>query len=95
MRHSLLLIALFTAFSCNSNQDKTIYRDYNSLKTSVKNSQVTTGYGALVVKEGEFTGDTKIIPWSSWWFPTKDKYMFESNVLFSLVQAMIRISRTE
>lgn len=41
--------------------------------------EVTSEYGALSVQEGSFIQESKIIPWSSWWFPTKDKYMFENS----------------
>lgn len=38
----------------------------------------TKEYGALKVKVGSFTTASKIIPWSSWWFPTKDDFLIRS-----------------
>lgn len=74
---ALLTLLLFAG--CNTDEnEKVIYRDTAGASvTPTKYSQVTAEYGALSVQEGEFTGTTKIVPWSSWWFPTKDKYLFE------------------
>ena len=75
---SILLVSIIVA-SCNSNSDKIVYKDnVNAYSTLSKNAQVTTELGALTVREGDSLAETKIIPWSSWWFPTKDKYMFEN-----------------
>jgi hypothetical protein len=39
---------------------------------------VTANYGPLTVYEGEFDAESSVRPWSSWWYPTKDTYLFES-----------------
>ncbi len=39
--------------------------------------QVTIEYGDLTVKEGITKGESDIVPWSSWWFPIKEQFMFE------------------
>ena len=81
MTNIMTIVILFIAFACNSknNQtvvDKIIYRDIN--KINEKYQQVTKEFGPLFVQEGEFKGKSKIIPWSSWWYPAKDKYLFEN-----------------
>ena len=38
----------------------------------------TDFYGPLYVTEGEFEAESKIKPWSSWWFPTKETVLFQS-----------------
>ncbi|OFZ53794.1 MAG: hypothetical protein A2428_02660 [Bdellovibrionales bacterium RIFOXYC1_FULL_54_43] len=39
--------------------------------------QVTRIYGDLFVHEGEFEAESAVKPWSSWWYPTKDTYLFQ------------------
>ncbi len=66
---------------CNNPKEVTVYRDQIvDGKIANKDVQVTNEFGPLSVTEGEFTATSQITPWSSWWFPTKDKYMFESSV---------------
>ncbi len=86
MRKIFGLFILATIVSCSPQEkEKIIYRNSNDLVTTPEvHSEVTGEFGALTVREGEFVGDTKIVPWSSWWFPTKDRYMFESSNITQL-----------
>ena len=80
---NIMIIAILSiTFACKSNNDqevveRIIYIDSN--KIHEKHQQVTKVFGTLSVQEGEFYAKSKIVPWSSWWFPTKDKYLFENN----------------
>jgi hypothetical protein len=38
---------------------------------------VTDRYGPLVVRQGTFSADSQVRPWSSWWFPYWDSSLFE------------------
>jgi hypothetical protein len=89
MKYLLLLTALMTLCSCKENaeiKEKIIYRDVadtnvaaiNTTEPVVELTPLTKEFGALVVREGEFTGTSKIVPWSSWWYPTKSKTLFEN-----------------
>ncbi len=91
MKNIILLATLMTAFGCSESDEKIVYAESSTgFETTPDNigedtnttpdeySAVTKEFGALTVREGEFSGTTEIIPWSSWWFPTKDKYLFES-----------------
>ncbi len=71
---------MIVLIGCNDPKEIVVMRD-SMLESSVANKdlQVTKEYGSLSVNEGEFTGTSQITPWSSWWFPTKDKYLFESS----------------
>lgn len=41
----------------------------------------TAEHGALTVREGQFSSESKIIPWSSWWFPANRRYLFDRSEL--------------
>lgn len=41
--------------------------------------RATLDYGPLKVREGEWTAEAGIQPWSSWWYPTRETSLFESN----------------
>lgn len=87
MKNIMMLTVLLLLVSCNSKEnEKVITKFQNSngttiedeMKTPLKYQYVTTEFGGLSVQEGHFSGESSIIPWSSWWFPTKDRYMFEN-----------------
>jgi len=40
--------------------------------------EVTALYGKLLVREGDFVAEAEVKPWSAWWLPIKDKYLFEA-----------------
>lgn len=40
--------------------------------------QAIRDYGQLMVREGEFEAEAPQRPWSSWWYPVRDSYLFES-----------------
>jgi hypothetical protein len=79
MKIFLIASILVLGVACKSSEDNIVYKEVNGNVTLAKNAQVTNSFGTLSIQEGEFTGTTKIIPWSSWWFPTKDKYLFENS----------------
>ena len=79
MKYLIILVILMLSIACSDKDGKTVYVDSMSATTTPeKYSNVTAEFGALSFQEGEFTGKTKITPWSSWWFPSKDRYLFES-----------------
>lgn len=87
MKHIICMVLLAAAVGCQDDtktrtevRENTVYRDtVADATTPVEFSKVTQDFGALRVRAGEFTGTTKIVPWSSWWFPTKDSYLFEND----------------
>lgn len=86
MKYICFSLLLLTGVACQNEtktktqlRDNIIYREVVAdATTPVEFTKVTQEFGALKVREGEFTGESKIIPWSSWWFPTKDSYLFAS-----------------
>jgi hypothetical protein len=81
MKYLSMLIVLIAVASCGSKtaSEKIVYKDVVTDSSALnKSTPVTTELGGLTVQAGESIGQTKIIPWSSWWFPTKDKYLFEN-----------------
>jgi len=79
MKFFLLFLILQLSYSCQNTDEVIVYRESSSsLNTPEQFRQVTNSFGELKVSEGDFTGTSKITPWSSWWFPTKDKYLFSN-----------------
>jgi hypothetical protein len=37
----------------------------------------TSTYGPLVVRDGEFEASSVVRPWSAWWMPVRDTYLFK------------------
>jgi len=88
MRILMLLSFIFIVFSCDKETDEKIVTKYltpGALGVVAENTppaeyqKVTAEFGQLSVQEGSYTGGSAITPWSSWWFPTKDKYLFENS----------------
>jgi hypothetical protein len=79
MKYLLLMLTVLSGVACQETDKKVVYRGVNATNvTPTEYARVTQDFGALKVREGEFTGTTKIVPWSSWWFPTKDNFLFQS-----------------
>lgn len=99
MKYLLLLLTLFSGVACQEKDKKVLYRDVSSTSiTPTESARVTQDFGALKVSEGDFTGTTKIIPWSSWWFPTKDSFLFlneNSNELAPLQKYDLYVEKTQ
>lgn len=76
---TLLAVLLFTfLLGCKKEKEIIVYKDSITGSSILnKDVSVTKEFGELIVIEGEFSSTSKITPWSSWWFPTKDKYLFE------------------
>jgi hypothetical protein len=47
------------------------------LATLLSLNAVTDQYGPLIVQTGRFSVESQIVPWSSWWFPLNDDYLFQ------------------
>lgn len=77
-------IAALALAGCNSAEVeeklKTVYREAPA--TAARDSgtfKVTDKFGALKVREGEITGESKNTPWSAWWYPLNEKTLFYNN----------------
>lgn len=103
MKKIMMLSVLVLMFSCNKEDNEKIVTQYvnavgSETQTPVKFQQVTSEFGALTVQEGTYSEESKITPWSSWWFPTKDRYMFEntdSKKLAPLQKYDLYVERTD
>lgn len=42
-------------------------------------NRATALYGSVIVEEGTFTAKSTTLPWSSYWFPTKDPLLFKGD----------------
>jgi hypothetical protein len=51
---------------------------YNFPVRDSKFNGVTAYYGPLLVREGELSGGTTVMPWTGYWLPDWDTYLFES-----------------
>lgn len=40
-------------------------------------TRATAEYGPLIVREGEFEAESAVKPWSSWWYPIRETYLFQ------------------
>src|SRR5690606_999632 len=86
MRVNLFLIGLFlsTNLFANAFIDSEFYKEFIARKPIIeqtirdpKYNTVTDKYGQLVVRPGEEIYISDIIPWSSWWYPSRDTYIFD------------------
>ena len=39
-------------------------------------TSVEAHYGPLIIQDGEFEAEAEVKPWSSWWYPVRDSYLF-------------------
>ncbi|OFZ03389.1 MAG: hypothetical protein A2070_06965 [Bdellovibrionales bacterium GWC1_52_8] len=46
---------------------------------SSKFTPVDEYYGKLLVQDGEFEAESATKPWSSWWYPVRENYLFQSD----------------
>ena len=88
MFKKIVFLALALALGgCGSdNDDKPVPVEQNvSVETGrvvdrdVKSFDVTDKFGQLTVKSGEFSYASDIKPWSSWWFPSIDRDLFNND----------------
>lgn len=86
---TLIMLSTMVAFSgCNKDDEKNnsgggervVVNGNSSVRKEIFNG-VTSEHGALVVREGQFSSESKIVPWSSWWFPSNRRYMFDRSEL--------------
>lgn len=70
---------------CGSDSKDTPLEPIVSLRASrvvdrdVKSFDVTDKFGNLTIKAGEYSYASDIKPWSSWWFPSLDRDLFNNN----------------
>jgi hypothetical protein len=86
---SILLFLALVIGGCGSDNKDTPIDSQNSVANSVVTSRsvdrvensydVTDKYGSLTISTGEFTYDSGAKPWSSWWFPAIERYIFSSD----------------
>ena len=87
---NLLILGILFSFSSFANGDYPhAYGAYVEINYDDKHAPVrpegsgheavTDKYGRLVVQEGDFTAQSEIMPWSSWWYPRFEKTLFEDN----------------
>lgn len=77
---SILAMALALT-SCGSDDGSSVsYSRFeeNNHRNSDEDA-VTAEYGVLKVKEGDYTFQSEVTPWSSWWFPMRDRFLFDRN----------------
>ncbi len=77
---TLLALAL-TLTACGKDDGSSVsysrFEENNQRTTD--DDAVTNEYGALKVREGEYTFESEVTPWSSWWFPMRDRFLFDRN----------------
>lgn len=78
-----MLVMLIMA-SCG--KDSTAQQNSNSIsgQSSARQADtnaITNEFGALVVQEGSHTYEAGNKPWSSWWFPARERFLFDRDDL--------------
>lgn len=76
-RIALIGIALVGFMSCNDRVEEKLKTVYAAEPRNNDTFSVTSKFGKLTVREGEFSGESTHKPWSSWWYPLNEKTMFE------------------
>src|SRR5438105_3946571 len=84
MSQSIRWMIFFIAVSMSSllacgHPNSTSVDDMAAPHRITQSTDVTDAYGSLSVREGEFEAESAHKPWSSWWYPIKDKYLFQKN----------------
>lgn len=70
-------IAALLMSACNEKVEKELKTIHQPFQTRLDDTyKVTKKYGILKVREGEFTGEAKTKPWSSWWYPMNERTLF-------------------
>lgn len=79
MKLITLLALAITLSSCGSDKDGAITSSpfMQGSERNTETNAITNEFGALVVSEGEFTYEASTKPWSSWWFPSIDRFLFD------------------
>lgn len=84
-KYALLMLALALT-GCGSDSTDQSTQSISSLESrrAIERDEasfdVTDKFGALSVREGEFSYNTETKPWSSWWFPSIDRDLFSNNL---------------
>lgn len=80
MKVLTLVLSMLIMASCgkssSNDQDGAYLSGQSSARTSETNS-ITNEFGSLSVREGSFTYEASTKPWSSWWFPLRERFMFD------------------
>ncbi|MBC74556.1 MAG: hypothetical protein CME64_00920 [Halobacteriovoraceae bacterium] len=75
-------VSVSMLIACNQQVEdsvKTVYKNQPHNPRSKNTFLVTEKYGALTVKEGVFSGESKIRPWSAWWYPINETTLFRNS----------------
>lgn len=80
MKVLILAMTMLVAASCGKDGEAGLSNAnqlVQSTDRSADSNAVTNEFGKLYVQEGSFTYEADAKPWSSWWFPSLDRFMFE------------------
>ncbi|MCO4754671.1 MAG: hypothetical protein KC478_09310 [Bacteriovoracaceae bacterium] len=69
-------LAVFAFTACNEKVEQKLKTVYEQEQRNKETFTATDKYGPLKVRVGEFVGESKIKPWSSWWYPLSEKTLF-------------------
>lgn len=74
-----IALSMLTFTACNEEvKEKIQMLEYpNGARRSAKSYEVTKKYGPLTIREGEYSGEAKMTPWSTWWYPLNEKTLFQ------------------
>lgn len=78
---AMAIATAVVSYGCGSDQPQvTKDRDGKLLypKRSEEFTKATKDFGALIVKPGQVEFGSEKAPWSSWWFPSKETYLFRA-----------------
>lgn len=72
-----LLFAVVSFSACNGEVKEKLKKVYSEqVGRDSETYKVTRKFGALKVKVGEYSGESKVTPWSAWWYPLNEKILF-------------------
>lgn len=94
MKLLINIILLATVISCGKDEKvRTVYRDQN--QRNLESNAITDKYGELIVKTGSESYIAQNVPWSSWWFPSREKFIFSDNDNLSPLSKYDKLMRRE
>ncbi len=69
-------VAAVAFAACNESVEERINTVYEEEGRKRETFSATDKYGPLKVKVGEFVGESKVKPWSAWWYPLNERTLF-------------------